>query len=93
MRSQRRMGIYVGYDSPSIIHYLELLTGDLFIARFTDCHFYETNFSLLRGDKNINVPEERHELSWMTPTLSHLDPYNAQFETEVQRILDLQSIA
>ena len=40
MGPQRRMGIYVGYDSPSIIRYLEPLTGDLFTARFTDCHFY-----------------------------------------------------
>ena len=40
MGPQRMMGIYVGYDSPSIIRYLEPLTGDLFTARFTDCHFY-----------------------------------------------------
>ena len=65
----------------------------LFTARFTDCHIYKTVFPLLRGDKNVNVPEERHELSWMTHTLSHLDPHTAQSENEVQRILDLQSIA
>ena len=29
----------------------------------------------------------------MTPTLSHLDPRTAQSEAEVQRILDLYSIA
>ncbi|KAM1736193.1 hypothetical protein ACFX12_014577 [Malus domestica] len=39
MGPQRRMGIYVGYDSPSIIRYLEPLTGDLFTSRFADCHF------------------------------------------------------
>ena len=53
------MGIYVGYDSSSIIHYLEPLTGDLFTARFTDCHFYKTIFSSLGGDKNVNIPDER----------------------------------
>ena len=47
MRHQRRMGIYVGYDSPSIIRYLEPLTGDLFTAHFADCHFYETVFPSL----------------------------------------------
>ena len=47
MGPQRRMGIYVGYDSPSIIRYLEPLTGDLFTARFADCHFYETVFPSL----------------------------------------------
>ncbi|KAM1358219.1 hypothetical protein FF2_044719 [Malus domestica] len=93
MGPQRRMGIYVGYDSPSIIRYLEPLTGYLFTARFTDCHFYETVFPPLGGDKNVNVPNERRELSWTTPTLSHLDPRTAQSEAEVQRILDLQSIA
>ncbi|KAM1751220.1 hypothetical protein FF1_009306 [Malus domestica] len=93
MGPQLRMRIYVGYDSPSIIRYLDPLTGDFFTARFMDCHFYETVFSSLRGDKSVNVPEERRELSWTTPTLFHLDPSTAQFETEVQRILDLHSIA
>ena len=32
MGPQRRLGIYVGFDSPSIIRYLEPLTGDLFKA-------------------------------------------------------------
>ncbi|KAM1628851.1 hypothetical protein ACFX2K_017216 [Malus domestica] len=93
MGSQRRMGIYVGYDSPSIIRYLEPLIDDLFTARFVDCHFYETVFPPLGGDKNVNIPNERRELLWTTPTLSHLDPRTAQSEAEVQRILDLQSIA
>ena len=44
MGHQRKMGIYVGYDSSSIVHYLEPLTEDLFIARFADCHFDETIF-------------------------------------------------
>ena len=41
---QRRMGIYVGYDSLLIIRYLEPLTGDLFTAHFVDCYFYEIVF-------------------------------------------------
>ena len=60
---------------------------------FAGCHFNETVFPSLGGDKNVNVPNERRELSWTTPTLSHLDPRTAQSEAEVQRILDLQSIA
>ena len=82
------MGIYVGYDSPSIIRYLKPLTGDLFTTHFTDYHFYEIVFPLLGGDKNVNVPEERRELSWTTSILSHLDPRTAQSKTTVQRILD-----
>ena len=49
MGPQRRLEIYVGYDSPSIIKYLEPLTGDVFTARFADCHFNETNFPTLGG--------------------------------------------
>jgi hypothetical protein len=34
MGPQHRLGIYVGFDSPSIIRYLEPLTSDVFKARF-----------------------------------------------------------
>ena len=44
MGSQRRLGIYVGFESPSIIRYLEPLTGDMFTARFADCRFHEIVF-------------------------------------------------
>ena len=47
MGPQRRLGIYVGYESPSIIKYVESLTGDIFTARFIDCHFNETTFPTL----------------------------------------------
>ena len=52
MGPQRRLGIYVGYDTPSIIRYLEPLTGDLFTARFADFRFDVTNFPQLGGEKN-----------------------------------------
>ena len=51
MGSQRRLRIYMGYDSPSIIKYLEPMIGDVFTARFVDCHFDEINFLALGGDK------------------------------------------
>ena len=93
MGPQRKMGIYVGYDSPSIVRYLEPLTGDLFTVRFADCHFDETVFPSLWGDKHANVPIERRKMLWYAPTMSHLDPCTAQSETEVRQIIDLQSIA
>jgi len=46
------LGIYVGYDSPSIIKYLEPSIGDLFTARFADSHFDELVFPTLRGERN-----------------------------------------
>ena len=51
MGPQRRLGIYVGYNSSSIIRYLECLTDDLFIAKFADCHFDEKNFPSMRNPK------------------------------------------
>ena len=51
MGPQRRLDIYVRYNSPSIIRYLEPLTGDLFIARFADCHFDEKNFPSMGNPK------------------------------------------
>ena len=51
MGPQRRLGIYVGYNSPSIIRFLEPLTGDLFTAKFMDCHFDETQFPSLGTPK------------------------------------------
>ena len=35
----------------SMIRYLELLTGDIFKARFVDCHFDETTFPSLGREK------------------------------------------
>jgi len=49
---QRRLGIYVGYDSPSIIRYLEPKTGDVFTAQFVDCHFNEAIFPTLEEKRN-----------------------------------------
>ena len=57
MGPQRRLGIYVGFDSPSIIRYLEPLTSDLFKARFNDCHFNESVFPPLEEEKS--QPEAR----------------------------------
>jgi len=60
---QRRKWICIGYESPSIICFLEPLTGNLFTAQFANCHFDETVFPPLGGGKNVNVPEERCEVT------------------------------
>jgi hypothetical protein len=51
MGPQRRLRIYIGFHSPSIIKYLEPLTEDIFIARFADCQFDEIIFPILGGEK------------------------------------------
>ena len=53
MGPQRRFEIYTIFNSPSIIRYLEPLTGDVFKARFKDCHFNETIFPPLEGEKSL----------------------------------------
>ena len=81
MGPQSRSRIYIGFNSPSIIKYFQSSTGDVFKARFTDCHFDEVNFLSLGGDK---LPkEERREIIWNASSMSHLDPHTAQCDKEV----------
>jgi hypothetical protein len=49
MGPQSKMGIYIGYHSSSIITYLEPMTVDLFMARYTDCIFNDDHFPALAG--------------------------------------------
>ena len=91
MGSQRRLGIYIGFLSASIIHYLEPLTGNLFTVRFVDCHFDESFLPPLGEDKpNSN---KWREITWNTPSLLHLDHRTKQYELKVQRIIHLQNLA
>ncbi|GKB81814.1 hypothetical protein Tco_0948709 [Tanacetum coccineum] len=48
MRPQRRLGIYIGFNSPSIIKYLKPLTGDVFTAP-------------LNAPSRIDIPETPDE--------------------------------
>jgi hypothetical protein len=54
MDPHRKMDIYVGYHSPSIIKYLESMTEDLFMAQYADCIFNEDHFSALGGEFQNN---------------------------------------
>ena len=54
--------------------------------------FDETVFPSLGGDKNKYVQQERQELSWSVPTLSHLDPQLAQRVSNVRSILNIQNV-
>ena len=89
MGPQRRLGIYIGYDSPSIIRYLEPMTGDMFTARFADCHFDESNFPTLGGVQE----QPKKELAWNATSLDIFDPRTKHCDLEVQRIVHLQQIA
>ena len=90
MGPQRRLGIYVGFNSPSIIKYLEPLTGDVFTARFADCQFDETMFPILGGE---NKKLDKQDVTWNASQISFLDPRSGQCELEVQKLIHLQRIA
>ena len=82
MGPQRRLDVYVGFDSPSIILYLEPLKGNLFTARFGD-------FPQLEIEKK----KLKSEIAWKVSSLSHFDPRSPVCEQEVQKIIHLQNIA
>ncbi|KAL0389056.1 UNVERIFIED_CONTAM: Copia protein [Sesamum calycinum] len=77
-------------SSPSIIKYLEPMTGDQFTARYLDCLFNETIFPVLGGeDKEI----KRKDIAWNATSMSFLDLRTNDSELEVQRIIHLQNVA
>ncbi|KAG7529155.1 GAG-pre-integrase domain [Arabidopsis suecica] len=92
MGPKRRMGIYVGFDSPTIIKYLEPTTGDLFKARYADCHFNESEFPTLGGETN-KLGKDIKEISWNQTSLNWQDPRTLACESEVQKIINLQKLA
>ena len=51
MGPQKRLGVDVGYDSPSIIRYLEPQTSDVFTTHFANYQFSEAFFLALGGEK------------------------------------------
>jgi hypothetical protein len=67
MGPQRRLKIYIDFHSPSIIKYLEPLTGDVFTAHFIDCQFDETIFPILGGKRK---EKEANNLEYIINILS-----------------------
>src|SRR6266542_6676960 len=87
--SYGKLGIYTGYKSPSIIKYLEPLTGDLFTTRHADCIFDEDNIPALGGDNMYQT--KCQDIEWNASGIQSLDPRTKESELEVQRIIHLQN--
>ena len=68
---QRRLGIYVRYESSSIIIYLEPLTRDLFTVRIADCHFNESGYPTC----HICGAPRRRNTAYLTSRRSYTSPY------------------
>jgi hypothetical protein len=91
MGPHRRMEIYVGFQSPFILKYLEPLTGDLLMAWFVDCIFNEDQFSAL-GEDNKFITDD-WEINWDDKFILSSDPCTKETELQVQKIIELQQIA
>jgi hypothetical protein len=91
MGPHRRMEIYVGFQSPFILKYLEPLTGDLLMAWFADCIFNEDQFSAL-GEDNKFITDD-WEINWDDKFILSSDPCTKETELQVQKIIELQQIA
>jgi hypothetical protein len=81
MRPHRKLGIYVGYHSPSIIKYLEPLIGDLLTVRYADCIFNEDHFLSLGGEYKYHL--EYQEINWDDKFLLSSDPRTKETELQV----------
>ena len=81
----------MGYQSPSIIKYLEPLTGDLFTVRFADSIFDEEHFPELGGD--FKYQKEFREIDWNTQSVPGVDSRTTETELQVQKIIHLQKLA
>ena len=80
---QHRLGIYVSFHSSSIIKYIESLTGEVFTAHFTNCHFDENVFPPLgRGNP---IPKEGRKITRNESSLSHLDPPTKHLNKKFKR--------
>jgi hypothetical protein len=90
MGPHRKLGIYVGYETPSIIKYLEPMTRDLHTARYANCVFDEDHFPALGGERHR---EECREIEWNATGMQSLDPRTSESELEVRRIIHLRSLA
>jgi hypothetical protein len=91
MGPHRKLGIYVGFQSPSILRYLEPLTGDLFTAWFADCILIEDHFFGFRGDNKFI--DDSQEIDWDDKSVLSSDPRTKETELQVQKNLELQQIA
>jgi hypothetical protein len=85
----RQEGIYVGFDSPSIIRYVSPSTGVLHKARFQNYQFDESHFPLLASSQ----PNPSLEF-WAPETFTiNPDPRTTLADFEVKKLLTLKALA
>ena len=90
MSPQRREDIYIACETPSIIRYLDLPTGNLLQGRFVDCFFDAEKFLCLVGQLNLYRDLNLNTIS--TPNMFP-DPRTQECERGIKRILHLNQLA
>jgi hypothetical protein len=91
MGPHKKVGIYVGFQSLSIIKYLEPLTTNLFTTRYTDSIFDEEHFLALGRD--FKYQKDCQEIDWDAKGIPASDPRTTESELQVQNIIHLQKLA
>jgi hypothetical protein len=91
MDPHKKVGIYVVFQSSSIIKYLEPLIGDLFTAWFADSIFDEKHFSSLEGD--FKYQKECREINWNIQSVPDTNPCTTETKLQVKKIIHLQRLA
>ena len=89
MDPQHHLGIYVGYNSPSITRFIKIFDEWSFTARLTCYYFDETLFSSIRVTKAC-IDEKSKKLRFFSPNqgndLSHLNPHTLEWENDVIKL-------
>ena len=82
---KRRLGIYIGCESPSIIRYLEPMSGTSFRGRFQDCVFDENFFPHL--GTQLPTDDERL-LEWTSIQGQSIHSVDERCTIESERIIN-----
>jgi hypothetical protein len=90
MSPHRKLGIYVGYFSLSIIKYLEPLTEDLLSARYADCIFNEDHFPALGGEFKYHT--EYQEINWDAIDTLKEDPCTKETDWKFRESLSCKTL-
>ena len=93
MEPQRVKGIYLGFDSPSIVRYKLPHREDIYKARFQNCKFIETRFPGAHNPTKPRNPKDKLNFRALETLTLNPDPRTALTDTEVRKLLDLQSLA
>ena len=82
-------GIYIGYDSSSIIRYLSIPASILLRARFQNSHFDENIFPSLPNTKNTQILD----FSISQTFTQNPDPRTTLTDQEVRKLVTLKALA